>query len=377
MISFLSEHQLVALIGLLTGIPLGLAARLGRFCTLGAIEDALYGGSTVRLRMWGMAIGLAVVGSFTLMATGLLTGADTFYLSIRWAPMASILGGLVFGYGMALSGNCGYGAIARLGGGDLRSFVIVLVMGVATFVVLSGPLAPVRAMVFPQTEVTTDVPPGIAHQLSALSGVSVNVIRNRCWPVDPCGRSRVPRGLEKAGAGRLGRSGGSGRGRGLGGHHMGGARRVRGAAGGLTQLCSTFGRHDPLVDDRQCPTAEFRCRIGGGRLGRGLYRLTDQGAFPLGSLRRSARIAPPDHWCGTDGRRRGCGAGLFHRSGPVGLFGAGNLGPGDLCSDLCRGGAGPAAVDSWVSTGRVIRTRQTWSNAHLPVGQPHSCRRAT
>lgn len=176
MISFLSEHQLVALIGLLTGIPLGLAARLGRFCTLGAIEDALYGGSTVRLRMWGMAIGLAVVGSFTLMATGLLTGADTFYLSIRWAPMASILGGLVFGYGMALSGNCGYGAIARLGGGDLRSFVIVLVMGVATFVVLSGPLAPVRAMVFPQTEVTTDVPPGIAHHLSALSGVSVNVI---------------------------------------------------------------------------------------------------------------------------------------------------------------------------------------------------------
>ncbi|MBV7396339.1 YeeE/YedE family protein [Mameliella sediminis] len=176
MMEILSEYHLVALIGLLTGIPLGLAARLGRFCTLGAIEDALYGGSTVRLRMWGMAIGLAVLGSFGLMASGLLTDNSTYYLSIRWMPLASILGGLVFGYGMALSGMCGYGAIARLGGGDLRSFVIVLVMGVATFVVLSGPLAPLRALLFPQEAVTTDVPPGIAHQLAALSGLSVNLL---------------------------------------------------------------------------------------------------------------------------------------------------------------------------------------------------------
>ncbi len=176
MSDILTEQHIVALIGLSTGILLGLAARLGRFCTLGAIEDALYGGSTVRLRMWGMAIGLAVMGSFGLMAMGLLAGAETYYLSIRWMPAASILGGLVFGYGMALSGMCGYGAIARLGGGDLRSFVIVLVMGVATFVVLSGPLAPLRDMIFPQTPVTTEVAPGIAHQLSAMSGIPANVL---------------------------------------------------------------------------------------------------------------------------------------------------------------------------------------------------------
>jgi uncharacterized membrane protein YedE/YeeE len=175
MSDILTEPLLVAIIGLLTGIPLGLAARLGRFCTLGAIEDALYGGSTVRLRMWGMSIGLAVIGSFALMASGVLVDAETYYLSIRWMPMASIVGGLIFGYGMALSGMCGYGAIARLGGGDLRSFVIVLVMGVATYVVLSGPLAPLRTALFAQTEVTTEVAPGIAHQLSALSGLPVSV----------------------------------------------------------------------------------------------------------------------------------------------------------------------------------------------------------
>ena len=76
-----------------------------------------------------LAIGVACLGSFSLIGAGLLNGADTYYLSIRWMPHASVIGGLMFGYGMALAGNCGYGAIARLGGGDLRSFVIVLVMG--------------------------------------------------------------------------------------------------------------------------------------------------------------------------------------------------------------------------------------------------------
>lgn len=168
-------HDMAA-VGLASGILLGLAARLGRFCTLGAIEDALYGGSTVRLRMWGVAIGLAVLGSFGLMAAGLLDGAQSFYLSVRWMPMASIVGGLLFGYGMALAGNCGYGALARLGGGDLRSFVIVLVMGVSAYSVLAGPLAPLRDMFFPQVDVVSGAPPGIAHRLGLWTGIPVPTI---------------------------------------------------------------------------------------------------------------------------------------------------------------------------------------------------------
>ncbi|HBS50061.1 MAG TPA: YeeE/YedE family protein [Rhodobacteraceae bacterium] len=176
MLSVLTETQLMALVGLGGGLALGLAARLGRFCTLGAIEDLLYGGSDTRMRMWALAIGTAVIGAFALMGTGYLDGAQTYYLSIRWMPLVSILGGLMFGYGMALSGNCGYGAIARLGGGDLRSFVIVLVMGVSTYVVLAGPLAPLRNALFPQQDVTTEVPPGLAHHAAALTGLPLSGI---------------------------------------------------------------------------------------------------------------------------------------------------------------------------------------------------------
>jgi len=175
MLEALGEANFAALVGLFGGVLLGLAARLGRFCTLGAIEDYLYGGNDLRLRMWGLAIGFAVVGSFSLMAFGLFEPANSFYLSQRWMPLASIVGGGLFGYGMAMSGNCGYGALARLGGGDLRSFVIVLVMGISAYATISGPLAWARVALFPSEPAGT-VPQGMAHAIGSSTGMSVSTI---------------------------------------------------------------------------------------------------------------------------------------------------------------------------------------------------------
>jgi uncharacterized membrane protein YedE/YeeE len=168
---FIDDNVLVALIGLATGVLLGLAARIGRFCTMGAIEDALYGASFVRMRMWFLAIGVAVTGVYALTATGHFAPEQSFYLSIRWMPLASVIGGLMFGYGMALAGNCGYGCIARLGGGDIRAFVIVVVMGVSAYATLHGPFSYLRNWAFPQEAVTTDLPPGIVHLVSANTGL--------------------------------------------------------------------------------------------------------------------------------------------------------------------------------------------------------------
>ncbi|PZX12822.1 hypothetical protein LX81_03529 [Palleronia aestuarii] len=171
MIALIGEPGFAALIGLISGIVLGLAARLGRFCTLGAIEDQLYGNDCTRLRMWGVAIGSAMVLSFVAMALGLVDPTESFYLSETWSLAAAILGGLAFGYGMALAGNCGYGALARAGGGDLRSLVIVLVMGLAAYATLSGPLAGLRTSLFPRMEATA--PQGIAHVLGPLIGMPI------------------------------------------------------------------------------------------------------------------------------------------------------------------------------------------------------------
>ena len=72
MLEMISENSFVTLAGVFGGVLLGLAARLGRFCTLGAIEDTLYGNNTLRLRLWGLAIGSAMMGTYALAGAGLL-----------------------------------------------------------------------------------------------------------------------------------------------------------------------------------------------------------------------------------------------------------------------------------------------------------------
>ncbi len=170
MLDTLGEANAAALIGLIGGLALGLAARVGRFCTLGAIEDLLYSSDDRRMRMWGLAIGTAILTTHIALAEGWVSGSDITYLDRVWNPAATVIGGLIFGYGMALSGNCGYGALARLGGGDLRSFVIVLVMGLSAYLVMSGPLAHARVWLFP-VEDQAMTPQGFS-QLAAAWGVS-------------------------------------------------------------------------------------------------------------------------------------------------------------------------------------------------------------
>ncbi|WP_319546659.1 YeeE/YedE family protein [Ruegeria conchae] len=170
MLDLLGEANAAALVGLLGGIALGVAARVGRFCTLGAIEDFLYGSDDRRLRMWGVAIATAIIGTQSAISFGFLEGEQTAYLDRVWNPLGTIVGGLLFGYGMALSGNCGYGALARLGGGDLRAFVIVIVMGLSAYFVMSGPLAYARVWLFPAIEGAT-TPQGFGQLGNRLFGI--------------------------------------------------------------------------------------------------------------------------------------------------------------------------------------------------------------
>ncbi|WJY20493.1 YeeE/YedE family protein [Fontisubflavum oceani] len=171
MLDLISEAQLVLLIGLVGGVVLGLAARLGQFCTLGMIEDVHYGDDRGRLWMWVAALGVAMLANFGASAAGLIDLGQTIYLSNRYSVFGAILGGLLFGYGMAQAGNCGYGMLARLGGGDLRALMIALVMGVAAYVTISGLFSPIRATLFP-TIPEPDTATGYAHILSGTFGVS-------------------------------------------------------------------------------------------------------------------------------------------------------------------------------------------------------------
>lgn len=142
MLNFLPETVIVTLLGAVGGIVLGLAARLSRFCTLGAIEDALYAQDFKLIRMWVIAIGCAILVVGLASLPGWVIIESSLYGTMPFSPILTIIGGLLFGVGMAFSGNCGFGALSRLGGGDLKSFVIVLVMGITAYTVSSGLFSP-------------------------------------------------------------------------------------------------------------------------------------------------------------------------------------------------------------------------------------------
>jgi len=140
----LSEIALTTLVGSATfavAALFGWAARASDFCTMGALSDVVFMGDRRRLRAWVLAMAVALLGSQGLQAAGLVDLRKSIYLgpSIPWA--GAILGGLMFGYGMTLAGGCGSKTLVRLGGGNLKSLVVVLVVGLFATMTLKGLLA--------------------------------------------------------------------------------------------------------------------------------------------------------------------------------------------------------------------------------------------
>ena len=137
----------MALLGLLGGFAAGFFARNCNFCTLGAIEEAYYGSERSRLRTWVFALGIAIAGTQLLDLAGIVNLEQSFYLTPKLHWGGSILGGMLFGFGMALVGTCAFGMLVRAGGGDMRSLVSIMVLAIAGYTAANGILAiPVTAL---------------------------------------------------------------------------------------------------------------------------------------------------------------------------------------------------------------------------------------
>lgn len=170
----LLPHDLAAnlvrtLLGFVAGVALGFAARRGRFCTLGAIEDAVYARDTRRLRAWALAIGVATAGIVLLVGAAGLDLSRTIYVAPRLEWAGALLGGLTFGLGMALVGTCGFGMLLRLGGGDLKALLGFLVLGLSALMAMRGLTGVVRASLI--DPLALDLAPREMQTLPALIGL--------------------------------------------------------------------------------------------------------------------------------------------------------------------------------------------------------------
>lgn len=128
----------------LGGLLLGAISQRTHFCTMGAIADVVHMGSWTRARQWIFAIGLAMVGFAALSDLGLIDPSKTLYASTRLMWLSNLVGGVMFGYGMVIASGCGNKTLVRIGGGNLKSVVVMVVMGVSAFATLKGITAVLR-----------------------------------------------------------------------------------------------------------------------------------------------------------------------------------------------------------------------------------------
>lgn len=140
----MSEIALPTLVGsaaFAAGMAFGAAARRSEFCTMGALSDILFMADWRRMRAWVLAMAVAMLGSQVLQSLGLVDLGRSIYLSgaIAWA--GALIGGVMFGFGMTLSGGCGAKALVRLGGGNLKSLVVAIMIGLFATMTLKGILA--------------------------------------------------------------------------------------------------------------------------------------------------------------------------------------------------------------------------------------------
>jgi len=138
----------VALWGFGGAFLFGIIAHKTHFCTMGAISDWINMGSLHRLRAWLLAMAVALLMSQLFQAIGWIDLSASIYLSTNFGIGGYIVGGFLFGVGMTLGGGCGQRTLVRTGGGNLKSLVVLLVLGLTAYITLRGLLAGVRIEVF-------------------------------------------------------------------------------------------------------------------------------------------------------------------------------------------------------------------------------------
>ncbi|MFA7503113.1 MAG: YeeE/YedE family protein [Burkholderiaceae bacterium] len=182
-IEFAALGERVVWLTFAIAIALGAIMARSRFCTMGAIADIVNMHDWSRMRMWACAIGVAVLGTQALAASGLVDIGASMYTTPRLIWLSYIVGGLLFGFGMVLASGCTSKTLLRIGGGSLKSLVVFVVLGLAAYMTLRGIFGVFRAGVLDPVAITLepgqDLPsllgggPALRYGLGAAFGLAL------------------------------------------------------------------------------------------------------------------------------------------------------------------------------------------------------------
>ena len=138
-------QQQVVWAALALGLAFGAIAQRSHFCTMGAVADVVNIGDWSRMRMWALAIGVAMLGFNAMVGLGWVKAANTLYAAPTLLWLSQAVGGLMFGFGMVLASGCGSKTLVRIGGGNLKSVLVFLVLGLSAWATLRGVTAVLRS----------------------------------------------------------------------------------------------------------------------------------------------------------------------------------------------------------------------------------------
>ena len=171
----LSHIHLVSILGFCIALVFGFVGNKTHFCTMGAISDVVNIGSRGRMGSWFLGIGIAVLGVQFLRSQGFISLGESMYLSTQFLYLSYVLGGFIFGIGMTLAAGCGQRNLVRVGGGNLKSLVVVLVLGITAYMTLRGLFALFRINYIYKANIELQDlgmnSQGLTQGISALTGV--------------------------------------------------------------------------------------------------------------------------------------------------------------------------------------------------------------
>ena len=131
------QQMLLSIFGI--AAVMGAVANKTNFCTMGAVSDWINMGDKGRLRAWLLAIAVAMAGVLVLEAMGKINLSGTTFPPYRTANFAwlrYLLGGVMFGIGMTLASGCGNKTLVRVGGGNLKSLVVLVIASTMAYLML-------------------------------------------------------------------------------------------------------------------------------------------------------------------------------------------------------------------------------------------------
>jgi uncharacterized membrane protein YedE/YeeE len=175
----MQESELPGMVSQVLWAAFGLALAFGaiaqrtHFCAMGAVADIVHMGDWTRMRMWLLAIAVAMLGFNAMVALGWLEARHSIYAAPRLVWLSNAFGGLLFGIGMVLASGCGSKTLVRIGGGNLKSVVVFVVLALAALATLRGITAVARVDTVDQVAVLLGSGQDLPSLLADPTGLAV------------------------------------------------------------------------------------------------------------------------------------------------------------------------------------------------------------